>query len=57
MVDSVGASIQATMQNTDTAQGATYFFSPYIAAPSWTKTMEQVTVPGVSSGDFRFYNY
>jgi RHS repeat-associated protein len=57
LTESVGASIQATMQNTDTAQGATYFYSPYIPAPSWTKSMEQVTVSGVSTGDFRFYKY
>ncbi|WP_299125886.1 RHS repeat-associated core domain-containing protein [uncultured Tenacibaculum sp.] len=55
--DSVGASIEATNQNTNTAQGATYFFSPYIATPNWAKNMSEVTIPGVQKTDFKFYKY
>jgi len=56
-VESVGAAIKATEQNTNTAGGATYFFSPYIATPSWASTMTEVSVTGVSSTDFKFYRY
>ncbi|WP_445456791.1 hypothetical protein [Flavobacterium sp. HNIBRBA15423] len=55
--DSVGASIQATTQNTDTAQGATHFFSPYIATPYWAKGMQEINIEGVNKKDFKFYKY
>ncbi len=53
----MGASIQATTQNTDTAQGATHFFSPYIATPYWAKGMQEINIEGVNKKDFKFYKY
>ena len=55
-VQSVGASINATMKNTNTAQGAMYFYSPYINAPSWTNKLQQVTVPNIGTS-FNFYKF
>jgi len=54
--NTVSASINATMQNTNTAQGATYFYSPYIKAPSWTNVLQPVTVPN-SGKTFNFYKF
>jgi len=54
---SIGAAIKVDRQNTNTTQGATYFFSPYIETPSWAKTMTEITVEGVRSNDFKFYIY
>jgi hypothetical protein len=51
---SMGAAIKCTYTPTNTAQGATYFFSPYIRTPNWAKSMTPVSIPGVSSSDFRF---
>ena len=53
-VQSIGASIKATIQNTNTAQGAMYFYSPYIKAPSWTNNLQQVKVPNIGDA-FLFY--
>jgi len=36
LTSSVGAAIKAHYQNTNTAKGAAYFYSPYIKAPAWT---------------------
>lgn len=55
--DSMGASIQATNQDTNTAQGATHFFSPYISTPYWAKSMQEINIEGVSKNDFKFYKY
>jgi RHS repeat-associated protein len=55
--DSMGAVINANKNETNTAGGATYFFSPYIKKPNWTKKMIEVSVKGNSSSDFRFYKY
>ncbi len=55
--ESIGASIQATSQNTDTAQGATHFFSPYISTPYWAKGMQEINIEGVNKKDFKFYKY
>ena len=55
--DSMGAAIKATNQNTNTADGATYFFSPSIPAPSWTKSLQEVSVQGNSRSDFIFYKF
>jgi hypothetical protein len=55
--ESVGAAIKAHFMDTNTAQGATYFYSPYIPPPTWTKTATQIQIPGISSKDFRFYKY
>ena len=55
-VQSVGVSIRATKQNTDTAQGATYFFDTSIPEPSWAKSMQQVTISN-GSNKMKFYRY
>ncbi len=55
--DSVGASINATNQDTNTAQGATHFFSPYISTPYWAKSMTPLSVEGNKTSDFKFYKY
>jgi RHS repeat-associated protein len=56
-VQSMGAAINVDRQNTDSAQGATYFFSPYIPTPSWANTMTQVQIAEVDNNAFRFYRY
>ena len=56
-VQSVSAAMNATNNNTHTTQGAMYFYSPYIKAPAWTNSLQQVTVPNVSSSVFKFYKY
>jgi spore germination cell wall hydrolase CwlJ-like protein len=55
--ESVGASINAHYQKTNTAQGAVYFYSPYISAPGWTSKLQQVTIKGVNNNAFRFYKF
>lgn len=54
---SFSAAIKAHYQNTNTANGAVFFYSPYISAPKWTSALRQVTVTGSSSNDFRFYKF
>jgi hypothetical protein len=56
-VESLGMSIRATRQNTNIAQGATHFFSPYIPTPNWTSSMTRIQINGVRNQDFRFYKY
>ena len=56
-VESVGASIQAHNQSSNTAGGSVYFYSPYISAPGWTKDLEQVTITGVDTTAFKFYRF
>jgi spore germination cell wall hydrolase CwlJ-like protein len=56
-VGSAGAAIKAHYQNTSTAGGALFFYSPYITAPSWTTVLQKVNVSGVSNSNFRFYKY
>ncbi len=56
-IQSVSASLKAHYGNSNTAQGATYFYSPYIKAPSWTKNATEVTISGVSTEAFKFYKY
>jgi RHS repeat-associated protein len=56
-VGSAGASIRAHYQNTNTAVGALFFYSPYIKAPSWTTVLQSIKVSGVNSSDFKFYKY
>ncbi|MFA5300735.1 MAG: cell wall hydrolase [Lutibacter sp.] len=55
--ESVGASINAHYQKTNTAQGAVYFYSPYISAPAWTTKLQQVTIQGVNNNAFKFYKF
>lgn len=56
-LQSASASILAHYTRSNTAQGATYFYSPYIKAPGWTTKATQVTIPGVSDKSFKFYRY
>jgi len=49
--------LKAHYGNSNTAQGATYFYSPYIKAPSWTKNATEVSISGVSTEAFKFYKY
>ncbi len=42
---------------TVTANGALFFYSPYIKAPGWTSVLKEVSIKGVSSKDFKFYKY
>ena len=56
-VDSMGASIKAYKQNSNTTDGATYFYSPGGKTPSWTKDALEVNVPGVDTTKFKFYKY
>jgi RHS repeat-associated protein len=56
-IGSMGAAVNAHHNNTNTAGGATFFFSPYISAPGWTKHLKQVSISGVSSSDFKFYKF
>lgn len=56
-VGSASAAIKAHFQNTNTADGALFFFSPYIKAPSWSTVLKEVDVSGVSKSDFKFYKY
>lgn len=56
-LQSVGASLKAHNGKSSTASGATYFFSPYIKTPKWAKSLKQVSVPGVSTKDFKIYKY
>ena len=55
--DSFGAAINATNNNTNITNGATYFFSPYISTPYWVKNLKEVKVSNVNSNDFKFYKY
>jgi len=55
--DSFGAAINVTNNNTNTTNGATYFFSPYISTPYWVKNLKEVKVSNVNSSDFKFYKY
>lgn len=55
--DSMGAAINATYNNTNTTDGATYFYSPTAKAPRWSKVLKEVNVPGVSKKEFKFYKY
>lgn len=54
---SVGASINAHYQKTNTSDGAVYFYSPYISAPAWTSKLQQVTIQGVNNNAFKFYKF
>lgn len=56
-VESASAAIKAHYQNTATASGALFFYSPYIKAPGWTSVLKEVSIKGVSSKDFKFYKY
>ncbi len=55
--DSFGAAINATNNNTNITNCATYFFSPYISTPYWVKNLKEVKVSNVNSNDFKFYKY
>ncbi len=56
-LQSIGAAINVDRQQTNTAQGATHFFSPYIPTPPWASTMTSISITGVSNKDFKFYRY
>jgi hypothetical protein len=56
-LESASASIKAHYRNTNTALEATYFYSPYIKAPNWTKNATEVNIPGVNANSFKFYKY
>jgi RHS repeat-associated protein len=56
-LESASASIKAHYRHTNTALGATYFYSPYIKAPNWTKNATEVNIPGVNANSFKFYKY
>ncbi|MDX2246333.1 MAG: RHS repeat-associated core domain-containing protein [Bacteroidia bacterium] len=56
-IKSMGAAIKVDRQNSNTTQGATHFFSPYIPTPSWANSMTKIPVQGVNNKDFRFYKY
>ncbi|MEZ4825951.1 MAG: RHS repeat-associated core domain-containing protein [Bacteroidia bacterium] len=56
LVESVTASIRAD-KGSNISDGSVYFFSPYIPAPNWTKSLEEVNIKGVDSEAFRFFKF
>jgi hypothetical protein len=56
-LESIGASLKAHYGKSNIAQGATYFYSPYIKAPKWTNNATEISIQGVNSSSFKFYKY